>query len=286
MAKKHITKDDVYYSNNSNWNKDVNYPGDENALEILNNLKIQLKNYKDNLIDNKYVIETSGGEKINIQFVKKNMPYLLGVDANKIKETNFFQENFKIEKLHAYKALELITEDIESSIKINKNFNLNLLNFSRIKTRTEALNNISKKLEKLDFIIIDHNNDKRKNGTQLKSNKMIAIPSDNNLNYEFSLLGIVDNEDENYTETAFLTSNINGMVEDQVVSLPMELTIEKDIYTPVKTLSLTKPAMKKRLKECRDTLSNYNVHIDTTEMTMRLLEDCMGEEENEKRKSK
>ncbi len=286
MAKKHITKDDVYYSNNSNWNKDVNYPGDENALEILNNLKIQLKNYKDNLIDNKYVIETSGGEKINIQFVKKNMPYLLGVDANKIKETNFFQENLKIEKLHAYKALELITEDVESSIKINKNFNLNLLNFSRIKTRTEALNNISKKLEKLDFIIIDHNNDKRKNGTQLKSNKMIAIPSDNNLNYEFSLLGIVDNEDENYTETAFLTSNINGMVEDQVVSLPMELTIEKDIYTPVKTLSLTKPAMKKRLKECRDTLSNYNVHIDTTEMTMRLLEDCMGEEENEKRKSK
>ncbi len=265
---KAISREDLILSHNSNYKFEINYPGDDKMKEVLENLKEQLQNYKENHIDYDYKILLSSGEEVNFTFVKKNLAHLFGVDSQAIKDTDYLQKQLKIERLHSFKILELLTEDPTCAIAFNKKYDGKLLNPYRIKARTEAMRNISE-IQDMNFFVINHDKEISTTTSALNSNKIIVRKHEGR-NYDYSMLTIVDKEELKYLESIFLSSTKDYKFKKQKVAIPIEMSISRD---PIITLRQQNKTLKSRLIELRNDLDEHDASIDVTDLVIKLLED-------------
>lgn len=201
----------------------IPYPGDNYSKDALLELKNSLYLYDVYYKNRDYDILFSNGDNLVFGIQPFNLSHILGVNFNQLRDSGIFDDlKCDIDKRTSYDLLNTIVENEDDIIKLNKLKEYSLLNFYRIKVRSEVFSKFSN-FSEFNFGCINFDKDiasKKGYPTTMKSSKFLFTESDDP-GFNYYMLGISNNEDDNYyVETMFPNNIPEKMFAGQEIVMP------------------------------------------------------------------
>jgi len=249
-----ISNQELRYVNaKSDW--DIPYPGDNYSKEALLELKNAIALYNTYYKDRKYEMLFSNGENMEFSIAKANLAHIVGVNYGYLNHSGAIKEIYGENIIKgSYDLLNDMVDNVDDILKLNAIKNYNLINFYRIKTRSEIFSKFSN-FSDFNFGCIFFDREiAEKNGhsTFLKSNKFLCTDSDDP-SFEYYMMGIAsndENENDIYAETLFPCEYPDKMFKDQIIATPtvISTTTPKD-FNKITATAAQKLRLSKAYKE-------------------------------------
>ena len=215
-----ISSKEMKYVNAKN---EVPYPGDNYSKDALLELKNALYLYEAYYKDREYDVVFSNGENLEFSIPEKNLSHIVGLNYNVFKDNNIAEKICGNNDIASYELIKLILENENDILKLNETNNYSLINFYRLKSRSEVFTKFSNFTD-FNFGCIFFDEDiGKKNGysTNMKSKKYLFTESDDP-GYDHYMLAIAYNEQFNnpYVESLFLNKYSSEMFKEQEIAMP------------------------------------------------------------------
>lgn len=238
------------------------YPGDQYSLDTLKLIRASLKQYEEFYKNHEYEIILSNGEILEFEISEGNLAHMLGVRKEIL--TSLEQKDPKMaldSKSRTYQLLQLIAEEPEYFVEMNKQDNYEHFNFYRINVRNKVFQKFSNFYD-LNFGCIHFDNEslEEKDQTQMKANKFLFTES-NEILAPYYMMGLAKSQTGNtYIETLFPNLYENKMFRNQKITYPISLSITtpKD-FIHKETTNKQKLELYKKLKT---NLKEYKINLD------------------------
>lgn len=212
----------------------IPYPGDNYSKEALLELKNAIILYDTYYKDREYDIMFSDGSKMEFSIAQHNLAHVVGVNHNRLIENGVIQKLYG-EDIHknSYDVLNDIVNNVDDILKLNKLKEHTLINFYRLKTRSEIFSKFSN-FSDFNFGCIFFDKEVAENNgysTYMKSEKFLFTDSDDP-SFKFYMMGIADDKQESttYVETLFPNEFPDKMMKGQKIVMPtmISTTTPKD----------------------------------------------------------
>lgn len=238
------------------------YPGDDYSLETLKLVRDSLQQYKDYYKDREYEMTFSNGKIVEFKIIDSNIAHMLGFRKEIINSNREIADMLNDSSMSkTYKLLDLIANNPDEFIRINKESNNELFNFYRINVRNKVFQRFSNFYD-LDFGCIHFNNDivDECDKTTMKSRNLLFTES-NEILAPYYMVGLADDgHGKNYIETLFPNLYSNKMFKNQTITYPISLSVTtpKD-FKQIETSSKQKLDLFKKMK---NSLKEYDIKLD------------------------
>ena len=248
---------------NTNADQPMPYPGDKYSSEALKELKEAVDAYDTYYKDRKYDVLFSDGQNIEFAIAPFNMAHVVGINHNHLIRQNFIQE-FYGEDCHknSYEILHDIIDNIDDVLKLNELKKYTLINFYRVKTRSEVFSKFSN-FNNFNFGCILFDKDiaeKNDYKTKMKSGKFLFTESDDP-NFPYYMMGLApgDNPSEHYVETLFPNNDPERILTEQSIIMPtMISTTTPEEYNKIEATASQKL---KLIKSYNELAKKYNANF-------------------------
>lgn len=204
--------------------QEIPYPGEIYSKEALMELKNAIYLYDAYHKDREHDVMFSNGENIEFEIARNNLSHIVGINHNNLIQQNFITDFYGSDTFkNSYDILMDIVENIDDVLKLNKLKDYALINFYRVKTRSEVFSKFSD-FSSFNFgcILFDktiaEENDYR---TTMKSDKFLFTESDDP-NFPYYMMGIAadENSGKTYVETLFPNNDPEKILLGQTIVMP------------------------------------------------------------------
>lgn len=267
----------------------VPFPGDKYSLESLEKMREAIQLYEKFHQDKTYYILFSDGTEIPFSIYERNLAHLLGINFSALSRTNFMKSMGQDRKgSSSFKLIKQMTSNPEATIKISGEFNHQLLNFYRIKARSDFFTNFAD-FSSFDYSCIcfdEYESFKYGYETSMGSNYFLTKRNRHPL-FPYSMMGINMTGDKSYVETFFPCKNElqKKMFFHQKIIYPIAIT-EKSSSSVIKSLA-TLNQKEKLITDISYLRKKYQSKLSHEyDMILTLILLVFGEEEMEKSKTK
>ena len=270
-----ISKAELQYVNG--YARNVPYPGDDYARNVLDKLIKSFNLYQDKYQDKRYSLILSNGEEMEFAILPKNICHMLGIDYKNIISDPMKQTRDTVLNIGPYDAtssFEVLSKIIDRADEVIKNdrlfSNYKLLNYYKILIRCSIFMKLSD-FKDFNFGCINFDKETYENIIQRSfgpnSSKFIFTPSDDAL-IPYYMMGLKkDNESSLYVpETLFATPDFVNFFINQELLVPIQLLINdnemfsKIISSPEEKLNILK--MYREIIRGYQTNSFINIYND------------------------
>ena len=250
-----ISKVELQYVNK--YARQVPYPGDNYAMDVMDKLIKAFNLYKDKYQDKTYSLILSNGEEFEFAILPKNLCHMLGIDYKNIISEPMLETRENVldmrfnDQVTSYDLLMKILDKADEVIKNDSiKSNYKLLNYYRILIKCSIFMKLSD-FKSFNFGFINFDKMILFNSTEKvfkpNSTKIIFTPSDDAL-IPYYMMGMVhDNIDNIFIpETLFASPEYVDFFINQELVLPIQLLINdndnfsKIIATPEEKLNILK----------------------------------------------
>lgn len=241
----------------------IPYPGDTYSKEALQELKNAIYLYDAYYKDREYDVLFSNGQNIEFEIAKHNLAHVVGLNHSHMIKQNFIQD-FYGEDSHknSYEILHDIVENMDDVLKLNELKKHTLINFYRVKTRSEVFSKFSN-FNNFNFGCILFDKDVAEENdykTTMKSDRFLFTESDDP-NFPYYMMGIADRENNegNYVETLFPNNDPEKILTGQTIVMPTMISTT----TPEEYLKIEASASQKLklVKTYNDLAKKYDANF-------------------------
>jgi len=212
----------------------IPYPGDNYSKEALLELKNAITLYDTYYKDREYDVLFSNGENMEFSIAQHNLAHVVGVNHNRLIENGIIEELYgENVRKNSYDLLNDMVDNVDDVLRLNQLKDYSLINFYRLKTRSEIFSKFSN-FTGFNFGAIYYDKEiAEKNGysTYMKSDKFLFTDSDDP-NFAYYMMGIAydPSADETYVETLFPNAFPDKMFKEQIIVMPtvISTTTPKD----------------------------------------------------------
>lgn len=242
----------------------IPYPGDNYSKEALLELKNAITLYDTYYKDRDYDVLFSNGENMEFSIAQHNLAHIVGINHPHLIQNGVIEELYG-ENVHknSYDLLNDMVDNVDDILKLNQIKDYTLINFYRLKTRSEIFSKFSN-FTGFNFGAIFYDKEISTNNgysSYLKSNKFLFTDSDDP-NFEYYMLGVADdtNTNETYVETLFPCEWHDKMFKDQVIVMPtvISITTPKD-FNKIEASASQKLRL---VKSYNELTKKYNAKFD------------------------
>ncbi|HHT38636.1 MAG TPA: hypothetical protein GXZ95_04395 [Mollicutes bacterium] len=242
------------------------YPGNHYSLESLKVLKDALALYNDHYRNKEYDITFSDSSNLTFSIKESNLAHMLGLWFSTLKNHDYFK-NIEGCRSLSYRIIEEIVANPKDILEINAQENYSLINFYRVRVRSQVFNNFSN-FKNLDFGCIKYDsNVVNGNGikTYMKADRFLFTERDQ-FYAPYYMMGIANQEGKNYIETLFADTFPKKMFMNQKITIPVSVSVKTD--TSYDTVEATTKQKLDLLRYLKKTLFQYNCSFDNNKNTL------------------
>lgn len=217
-------KEMKYVNTKQELNQELPYPGDNYSLDAILELENAFYLYENYYRDREYEVTFSNGQNLEFSIPQHNLAHIVGLNYKWLTENNIPKElGVSDAPIPSYDLIQAVISNKKDILKLNKESNYQLINFYRLKVRSEVFSKFSN-FNEFNFGCMFFDKEiGKENGyiTNMKTDRYLFTES-NDPSFEHYMMGIVsgENGENQYIESLFPNRLTKEMFANQEIAMP------------------------------------------------------------------